>query len=52
LADARTVQVTPLIIGPFSGLAMEMTATADTKIRAVDDGGTWAGADETNLKYP
>jgi hypothetical protein len=52
LTDERTVRVPLVLIGPFGELKHVLIASAATGIVAVDDGGTWAGTDGTNLPFP
>ena len=52
LSDARTVQVALTGIGEYPYTNVKLFADASNGIKAVNDGGTWAGTGGTNLPFP
>ncbi|HEY8668094.1 MAG TPA: hypothetical protein VIL86_15710, partial [Tepidisphaeraceae bacterium] len=51
LMDVNVARIFLVETGPYAGLAYQLTASADTGIVAVDDGGTWAGVTDLNLPF-
>ena len=53
LVSPTRVRLSPLnILGEWVDPDVKLTASAMTGIRAVDDGGTWAGVTDLVLPYP
>jgi hypothetical protein len=52
LSDANTVSLSMSEIGDYEGGQTVLTASASSRIVAVDDGGTWAGTSGTGLPFP
>jgi hypothetical protein len=52
LVAPNTVQLVLIDIGFYSTPNMLLSATGTSGIKAVDDGGTWAGVTDLVLPYP
>jgi hypothetical protein len=52
LVSANSVRFTLTGIGDSTSSITTLTATSATGIVAVDDGGTWGGADDVELPWP
>ncbi len=52
MLDPKTIYLTLVPVGPYDVPGVTMTATGQSGIVAVNDGGTWAGATNLALPFP
>src|SRR5262249_49694777 len=50
--DPTRISITLDAVGAYAPTDLKLSATAMTGIKAVDDGGTWAGVTDLNLPFP